>query len=49
MTIDQNLTKKNKIDQIKSSIIDEFDETNDDMDAYINLKEFEVVTLNEVI
>lgn len=28
--------------------IDEFDENNDDMDAYINLKEFEVVTLEEV-
>jgi hypothetical protein len=24
-------------------------ETNDDMDAYINLKEFEVVTLSEVL
>ena len=29
--------------------IDEFDEENDDMDAYINLKEFEVVTLSEVL
>jgi hypothetical protein len=29
--------------------IDEFDETNNDMDAYINLKEFEVVTLSEVL
>ena len=29
--------------------IDEFDETNDDMDAYIFLKEFEVVELNEVL
>ena len=29
--------------------IDEFDETNDDIDAYIYLKEFEVVELNEVI
>lgn len=28
--------------------IDEFEENNDDMDAYINLKEFEVVTLEEV-
>ena len=28
--------------------IDAFDEENDDMDAYINLKEFEVVGLNEV-
>ena len=28
--------------------IDEFDENNDDIDAYINLKEFEVVTLEEV-
>ena len=28
--------------------IDEFDENNDDIDAYINLKEFEVVTLKEV-
>lgn len=27
--------------------IDEFDETNDDIDAYINLKEFEVVDLFE--
>ena len=26
-----------------------FDETNDDMDAYINLKEFEVVELSEVV
>jgi hypothetical protein len=30
------------------AVIDEFDETNDDMDAYINLKEFEVVTLEEM-
>ena len=29
--------------------IDEFDETNDGMDAYINLKEFEVATLSEVL
>ena len=29
--------------------IDAFDEENDDMDAYINLKEFEVVTLSEVL
>ena len=29
--------------------IDEFDETNEDMDAYINLKEFEVVELSEVL
>jgi hypothetical protein len=29
--------------------IDEFDETNEDMDAYINLKEFEVVTLSEML
>jgi hypothetical protein len=29
--------------------IDEFDETNDDMDAYINLKEFEEVTLSEML
>ena len=29
--------------------INEFDETNDDMDTYINLKEFEVVELSEVI
>jgi hypothetical protein len=29
--------------------IDEFDETNDDQDAYINLKEFEVVELSEVL
>ena len=28
--------------------IDAFDEENDDMDAYINLKEFEVVELNEL-
>lgn len=28
--------------------IEEFEENNDDMDAYINLKEFEVVTLEEV-
>ena len=28
--------------------IDAFDEENDDMDAYINLKEFEVVGLNEL-
>ena len=28
--------------------IDAFDEENDDMDAYINLKEFEVVGLNDV-
>ena len=28
--------------------IDAFDEENDDMDAYINLKEFEVVELNDV-
>ena len=31
------------------AVIDAFDETNDDMDAYINLKEFEVVTLSEVL
>lgn len=29
--------------------VDAFDETNDDMDAYINLKEYEVVELSEVI
>ena len=29
--------------------IDDFDETNDDMDAYINLKEFEVVELSELV
>ena len=29
--------------------IDEFDETNEDLDAYINLKEFEVVELSEVV
>lgn len=31
-----------------SAAIEEFEETNDDLDAYINLKEFEVVSLNEV-
>ena len=29
--------------------IDAFDEMNDDIDAYINLKEFEVVELSEVL
>ena len=29
--------------------IDAFDEENDDMDAYINLKEFEVVTLSDML
>ena len=28
--------------------IDEFDETNEDLDAYINLKEFEVISLDEM-
>ena len=29
--------------------IDEFDEANDDIDTYINLKEFEVVTLSDML
>ena len=39
------------IDPTKEAVyaaIKEFEETNDDLDAYINLKEFEVVNLNDV-